>query len=217
MPGPIDSLRYAHTALDREVTDLLEAVSALGSTAAAAALADRIEFLLSFGAGHTRAEEAGLFPDLDRVVPGIAAEYLADHQAERDAADRIRSALRGCAAGDAEALGALQREFAALAEHTRAHTQRENEQVLPAVHQHFSVPEQLGMVGRIAGSFTPAEMGAMLPFIVARIDPPDRVAYLSNIARSAPPPVMVALGRGIQARLAPAEWESLVAAVPALA
>jgi hemerythrin-like domain-containing protein len=216
MPGPIDSLRFAHTALEREITDLERLVTGASAPKDAAALSDRFAFLDRFCEGHTRGEEVGLFPDLDAKIPKLSSTYVFDHGDERAAFGRIRAALDACGTGDEAALTALRREVTAFADHLLRHIRKENELVLPLVHEHFSIPEQAGMVQRVVGQFSPDDMAAAVPFMVGWLDPEDRVRYVGILANALPPPALKGVAARIKGRLDAAAWTALAGAVPAI-
>jgi hemerythrin-like domain-containing protein len=217
MPGPIDSLRFAHTALQREITELERLVMAAAAPKDAAALAERFAFLDHFCEGHTSGEELALFPELDAKVPRLSSTYLFDHVDERAAFGSIRAALERCGAGDAVALAALRRDVTALADHMHRHIRKENELVLPLVHEHFSAAEQAGIVQRVVSRFSPEDMGAVVPFMVAWLDPEDRARYVGILAGALPAPALQGIAARIKARLPEAEWSALATAVPAVA
>ena len=114
MPGPIDGLRFAHTAIERELTDLESLVSKASSPADVAALAERFAFLEKFCDGHTKGEELGLFPELDKKLPKVSATYLFDHGDERAAFARIHRDLERCASGEVEAVATLRGEVTSI-------------------------------------------------------------------------------------------------------
>lgn len=210
MPGPIDSLRFVHTALEREITELEGLVHSPNVAGERAKLTERFEFLEHVCDGHTRGEEHGLFPELDAKFPNYSRTYLFDHVDEREAFARIKAAL---AEGAPEP---LRREVTCLADHLRRHIRKENELVLPLVHEHFAAPEQGAMVGRIVSVFSPADMAKIVPFIMGWLDADDRIRYGTILAGAVPPAALAALAAHIRDRLDATAWEALVQGVPAL-
>jgi len=166
MPGPIDGLKFAHTAIERELTDLDRLVTKATSPADAAALADRFAFLERFCEGHTKGEEIGLFPTLDEKVPKLSQTYLFDHGDERAAFARIHADLARCTTDDADALPRLRSEVSKLADHVIRHIRKENELVIPLVHELFSVPEQGAIVQKVVSAFPPADMADLPTFLL---------------------------------------------------
>src|SRR5262245_5451438 len=146
MPGPIDALRFAHTAIERELLDLEKAVTSAASAADVEPLGERFAFLEKFCDGHTRGEEIGLFPELDAKLPKFSATYLFDHGDERAAFSRIHGELARCGKGEEAALGVLRVEVMKLADHVCRHIRKENELIVPLCHELFSVPEQAAIV-----------------------------------------------------------------------
>jgi hemerythrin-like domain-containing protein len=216
MSGPIDSLRFVHTALCREILDLEAIVGSATTPEQVAKVKERFAFLERFGHSHTRGEEAGLFPDLDAKVPGLSQTYVFDHADERDAFARINVHLEACAKNDAGALRPLAREVSKLADHLTRHIRKENELLIPMVLEHFTIAEQVAMVGRIVSKLTPEEMTLGVPFIVGWLDPDDRVRYVAMLASSVPAPALTQLAARIKARLDDVDWSALAKAVPAL-
>jgi hemerythrin-like domain-containing protein len=217
MPGPIDSLRFAHTAIERELIDLDRVVTAAASPAQAAEVADRFAFLEKFCDGHTRGEELGLFPELDTKLPKFSATYLFDHGDERTAFARIHEGLARCKAGDAAALAPLRAEVTKLADHVVRHIRKENELVIPLVHELFSVPEQASIVQRVVSVFTPPDLVAGGAFIIAWLDPPVRIVYGGILANVAPPPALKAMGERLKAKLSESDWSAFSSAHPGFA
>ena len=216
MQGPIDSLRFVHTALEREILDLERLVSTAKTPDEAARTKDRFEFLERLCEGHTRGEEAALFPDLDTKIPSLSRTYLFDHEDERAAFGRIRASLEACAGGDGAAVDPLVREVTKLSDHLTRHIRKENELVLPMVHAHFTHEAQAGIIGRIVAMFTAADMAQVVPFIVGWLDAADRVRYVNILAKAVPEAGFRALSGRIKERLDEAAWGALVAEVPAL-
>lgn len=216
MPGPIDSLRFAHTAIERELMDLDRLVSSASSAADVAGLAERFAFLEKFCDGHTKGEELGLFPELDAKLPKFSSTYLFDHGDERAAFARIHGLLGRCKEGDAAALASLRGEVTKLADHVLRHIRKENELVIPLVHELFGIPEQGAIVQRVVSVFSPPEMVAGATFMIAWLDPPMRVAYATILANVAPPTAVKAIGERVRAKLSEGDFRALAAAVPAL-
>ncbi len=216
MNGPIDTLRFVHTALEREIVDLERLVSVAKTPLEAAQTKDRFEFLEFLSEGHTRGEEAALFPDLDAKIPSLSRTYLFDHDDERAAFGRIRASLAACGAGDGAAVDPLVREVTKLADHLVRHIRKENELVLPLVHAHFTHEAQAGIIGRIIARFSPADMANVVPFVMAWLEPSDRVRYANVLVKAVPEAALRGLVARIQARLDEASWTALVGDVPAL-
>jgi hemerythrin-like domain-containing protein len=216
MPGPIDSLRFVHTALEREILALEENVTTAKTPEQAASLKERFEFLERFGHGHTSGEEVGLFPQIDEKIPSFSKTFVFDHGDERAAFARIGGHLASCAKGDAGAHRALVREVTKLADHMSRHIRKENELVLPIVNELFSREEQLAMIGQIIGKISPQEMAIGVPFITGWLDHDDRVAYVGILQRSVPEPAFRGLAASIKVRLDADAFAALAKAVPAL-
>ena len=216
MPGPIDALRFVHSAILAEAAALEQAAHDAGSPGDAAPLRERVALFSELVDAHTRGEEAGLFPVLAERAPKIADTYLFDHTEERALFAAMLDSLDRCAQGDAQALATLRRQTIALSEHSGSHVRKENELVLPYVAEHFPPPEQGEIVQKILSVFTPEQMAAAVPWIVRNVSLDEAVAYTGAISKAMPPPVFAKAKGWIEAGVPAERWQALVERVEGL-
>ena len=216
MPGPIDSLRFVHEAILAEADAIEAAVAEAGSPADAGELAARVAYYGSLVDRHTRGEEIGLFPALAEKVPGLAEAYVFDHRDERELFEELAGLFERCAGGDADALSRLRRQVVALSEHVHSHVRKENELVLPLVHEHFTPPEQGAMVQKILSTIPPEDMQVAVPWIVSRLRTETAVAYVRVLEGAMPPPVFAAAKGWLRNGLSAERWGALGAEIPSL-
>lgn len=217
MPGPIESLRFVHAAILAEADWLEAEVAAAPTPAAAGELADRIREYGALVDGHTRGEEAGLFPPLVERDPAIAETYLYDHVEERATFDELAALADRCREGDEQALVALRRGAVALATHAHSHVGKENELIIPRVAEAFTFPEQAAIVGDVLAVFTPEETAHAIPWIIARLDADTAAAYVAVLAHALPPEKFAVARGWIQGGISAEQWEALVEREPTLA
>lgn len=217
MPGPIDSLRFVHTAIMTEAHELESLVAAADTPSAAGALSDRIDYFGVLVNSHTKGEEVGLFPPLVERDEAIAETYLFDHVEERALFAELSSLAARCRDDDAEALARLRREMVALVTHAHSHIAKENDLILPRVSELFSAEEQGKMVGDILSTFTPEDTARAVPWIVARLDADTAAAYVNVLSVAMPPPVFEMAKGWIRDGISEEQWSALIERVPAVA
>lgn len=220
MPGPIDSLRYVHAAIEVEASALERRAREASSPAQAGALADDVAWFAEIVGYHTRGEEAGMFPPLAEKLPHVHDTYLFDHVEERELLDRIEKTCGACAeaAGDGmDALEALRRDTVALAAHAQSHIRKENELILPLVHEHFPPPEQAVMIKNILATIPAEKMAKVVPWVVERQSPDGAAAYVRGLMHAMPEPVFAQARGWIQSGIAAERWSDLTARIPELA
>jgi hemerythrin-like domain-containing protein len=199
MPGPASGIRFIHSAILREASELTRLAEAgdLDTLRARLPLYTRILHL------HIAGEEAAIFPEVQARLPDVIPPYLLEHDEER----RLRQALvdaveRGDRAAVVAAIGALR-------EHLAAHIHKENEILVPLIESHFSVEEQGAHMGKMMAQFTPADMAAALPWLVTALEPADRRAYIAMLERAAPPERVTAMLGMLRGALSAEVWDSL--------
>ena len=211
MPGPIDSLRFVHTAILAESARLERATESATSAEELRGLeADAAWFdeLVNY---HTRGEELGLFPLLAEKAPHIDDPYLFDHDSERRLLTGLREAI---ASGD---LAAARRCALLLNEHTSTHIEKENTLILPFVADTFSVPEQVAIVQTILSTIPPDKMAVAVPWIIERLPMDQAETYARALASAMPPPVFAKARGWIQSGVSSEIWADLSSRVPELA
>ncbi len=76
--GPLDSVRFVHTAIAVEAGSLEHACTG-ASPDDLPGLGERVALLARVVDGHTHAEEPSIFPALEERAPHVAATYLSGH------------------------------------------------------------------------------------------------------------------------------------------
>ena len=217
MPGPIDSLRFVHTAILTEADDLESLIGAASTPSDAGALAERIAYFGHLVDLHTNGEEVGLFPPLVERDEAIAETYLFDHVEERASFAKLTGLSERCQSDDVDALHAMRREIVALVTHVHSHVGKENDLILPRVGDLFSPEEQGQMIGAMLSTFTPEDTATSVPWIVARLEPDAAAAYVNVLAHAMPPPVFEMAKGWIRDGITDQQWSSLVERAPVVA
>lgn len=203
MPGPIDGLLFAHAAILQATSDFDAQASSDLDAAGLERLAADVEWFADVNDRHMKGEELGLFPKLAELEPHVADTYLFDHEHERGRIEALATSLKAAAAGDAEALGRARRQAHALKEHMHAHVGKENELVIPLVHEHFPPPAQVEMVQQILSTFPPPKMAEVIPWILNKTDVETGAKYIGAISNAMPPEVFAAargwINEGVEA------------------
>jgi hemerythrin-like domain-containing protein len=219
MPGPIASVRFIHTAIDREAADIERRADTLTDADGARSLAEKVAFFERVNAYHTQGEETAIFPRLEEKAKHQAPAYLMDHEEERERFQEIKSLLAQLAEGavvDGAAHARLRRQTAALRDGLALHIRKENQIIVPLLDAAFSPAEQGAMVGKAISEIPQAEMPAVLPWLVGWLDPADREAYLRELLRVLPPPVIAAAAGWLSAKLPGDAWADLRRRIPEL-
>lgn len=219
MPGPIASVRFIHTAIDREAADIEQRADKLTDADGARSLAEKVAFFERVNAYHTKGEETAIFPRLEEKVQHQSPAYLMDHEEERAQFQEIKSLLAELAGGatvNGSVHGRLKRQTAALRDALALHIRKENQIIVPLLDAAFSPPEQGAMVSKAVSEIPQAEMPAVLPWLVGWLDPDDREAYLRELMRVLPPPVIAAASGWLSAKLPGDAWTDLRRRIPEL-
>lgn len=211
MPGPINALRYVHSAILSESDRIDEAAAGATTGDDLAALADDVAFFEDLVLLHTTGEELGLFPVLAEAAPHIDETYLFDHEDERKTFSALRDAL---ASGD---LHAARRAAVLLRGHAHSHIEKENTLILPFVDENFAPPDQGAMLGNILSTIPPEKMPAVVPWIIERISPDDAESYVTVLEAAMPPEVFSAAKGWIRDGVSDEVWSDLSSRLPHLA
>jgi hypothetical protein len=210
MPGPINALRYVHTAILNESDRIDQAAADARTGDELVALAADVAFFEDLVLLHTRGEEIGLFPKLAELAPHIDETYLHDHVDERETFTALRAAI------DAADLTAARRAALALREHAHSHVTKENTYILPLVDERFGAPEQGAMLGEILSTIPPEKMPKVVPWIIDRVPADDAESYVRVLEGAMPPEVFGAAKSWIREGVAPETWTELSSRLPQL-
>ncbi len=210
MPGPINALRFVHTAILTESDRLDRAAADAQSGGDLAPLADDVEFFEDLVLLHTRGEEIGLFPVIAEMAPHIDETYLHDHVDERETFAALRQAV------DAADLVEARRAAVVLREHAHSHIAKENTYILPFVDDHVEPPRQGEMLGHILSTIPPEKMARVVPWIIDRIPIDDAAHYVTVLEGALPPEAFDAAKGWIRDSVAPDTWSELTSRLPQL-
>jgi hemerythrin-like domain-containing protein len=189
MPGPIDTLRFVHSAIVAEAVRLEERAHGDLDEHLAASLREDVAFLGGLLDAHTKGEEVGLFPRLDEKLPHYSDGYLFDHEDERALFAELDGLLKRAAEGDEAAWPLARRELVALRCNATAHVSKENGLVLPLVCELFSPEEQVAMIQNILSTIDPASMPRIVPWIFNRVSADEAEGYARALHKAMPPEV----------------------------
>jgi len=211
MGGPINALRFVHSAILHESACVDDAMAAATGADDLASMADDVELFEELVLRHTSGEELGMFPVLAELAPHIDDTYLYDHEEERATFATLREAI---AAGDVEA---AQRAAISLRTHASAHIEKENTLILPFIEEQLPPPEQGAMVGKILSTIPPERQPVLVPWIVERLSTDDAAAYVSVLEAAMPPEVFTAATGWIRDAVSSDTWSGLTQRLPQLA
>lgn len=211
MQGPINTLRFVHTAILNESDRIDDAATAATSADVLSAIEDDVAFFEDLVLHHTRGEEIGLFPVLAELAPHIDETYLYDHEDERTTFAGLRAAI---ADGD---VTAARRAAVVLREHAHSHIEKENTLILPFVDEHVAASEQGAMLGEILSTIPPEKMSKVVPWIINRVPVDDAERYVTVLEGAMPPEVFTAARGWIRDGVEPDILAELAGRLPRLA
>ena len=211
MPGPINALRFVHTAILAESDRIDDAAATASGADDLAALADDVAFFEDLVLLHTRGEELGLFPVLAEMAPHIDETYLFDHEDERRTFADLRQAITD------NDLTTARRAAVVLRQHSHSHIEKENTLILPFVDENVDPPKQGEMLGNILSTIPPEKMPAVVPWIIERISPDEAEAYVTVLESAMPPEVFGAAKGWIRDGVSEGVWNELSSRLPQLA
>lgn len=210
MAGPINILRFVHTAILEESNRIDDAATSADGPDDLAAIADDVAFFDELVLLHTKGEEVGLFPVVAEMAPHIDETYLFDHESERETFSALGSAISD---GD---LGAARRSAVVLREHAHTHIEKENTLILPFVDENIAPADQGAMLGEILSTIPPEKMSAVVPWIIERIPIDDAEAYIRALEGAMPEPAFAAAKGWIREGITADVWTELSRRLPHL-
>ncbi len=210
MSGPINALRFVHSAILAESDRIDEAAASATSGDDLTSLADDVAFFEDLVLLHTRGEEQGLFPVVAEAAPHIDETYLFDHEDERRTFAALRTAIGG------RDLASAQRAAVVLREHAHCHIEKENTLILPFVDEHFAPEDQGVMLGNILSTIPAEKMQQVVPWIIDRVSADEAEAYVTVLEGAMPPEVFAAAKGWIRDGVSPAAWDELSSRMPHL-
>ncbi|MGE4619254.1 MAG: hemerythrin domain-containing protein [Planctomycetota bacterium] len=199
-----DNFVYVHRALRRDLARIIA-----GGTDLFVSDFPRFARILE---KHSELEDSLFFPALEQRAPGSTGESSDQHQQIEHRVAQL-AALAGGTGSEVDSQAAL----IELQELLLAHLEEEEQQVMPAMMDHFEAAEIWALDGKIMEFCSPEFMQEMMPWWFSHIDAADRVCVAQNMAVGVPPDFLPVLCQWIAAGLDEAEWDELVEQVPALA
>ncbi len=220
--SPIAGIRFVHTAIRRETSEIEKIASTLSSPVEAEKLAARVEMLAHEIHLHTQGEELSIFPTLETKEANIAVHYVFDHHREDELLKNVKElaeALKGESTESkaSELRSELRRAATSLRYHAQLHIKKEEEIIVPMVQKHFAPPEQGAIVKDLLSRYRPEELSKTLPWTITWLDADDREKYVRIMQAGMPPQAFVALKGWLKNGTPPEVWSDLSTRVPELA
>lgn len=223
MAGPMQMYLYVHDAILRQVAEYEEMAKELNRDAAddVAAFADRIAWFHTMVKVHEHTEEEVLFPALDARHQYLAEAYAYDHDDFEPHVfglmdEAIAGLKRSEGNGDRRDYARLvYRQAVALNEHMRLHISKENELLLPKLEAEFSVEEQAGIAGAMAGLVDPPLMGQMVGWMYRGQSVQDREGMVRFLMRILPAEAFAGISTMLAGQSEEA-WAELARRIPEL-
>jgi hemerythrin-like domain-containing protein len=212
---PAEGVRFIHTAIQRDVRQIEALARAARSKSDLGVLKERAAYFAHVNELHTRGEEAGPFAELEARAPHVRDAYLFDHEDDRRLVGELLAEIDRSAEKSAPT-EALVRLAVALTEHVDLHVRKENEVLVPLITKLFTPPEQGAAVGKMIGSFSPADLERAFPWIFGHLDPADRVAYLRMLSKVMPAERFPTVAKWIKAGVSAEVWSGIVTGAPEL-
>jgi hemerythrin-like domain-containing protein len=210
MAGPLGAVKFIHNAIRQDIKDIKSDVSTVATLGAGnlEGAGKRFAFLEEVLGIHERAEETHLFPAISAKVAGTGEHYERTHRE----IDQVRTGLRAAlAANNAEDANA---RLTDLRDRMDAHLDEEETVLLPLFDEHFSIPEQGAIVGKMAEEMPAERMGEVLTWILRLVSNDDRAAYLGVLSKAMPPQVFAGVRKLASEVIPPADWQVVSAQVP---
>ena len=185
MTDALDAYRYFHLALVAEARELATILGeSLGDDRARVdAAAHRFAFFQQVNAVHEAAEEAFLFPVIEKRAPHATDAFAFDHSsAERlydeiaDALDDLRAAERNTPPVDLA--NAVTRRVCALEQLVVLHSDKENELLVPIVAQNTSPEERQDIMRGMFGRAGPDLGPRIVSWMFGQLSTEDRAGFL---------------------------------------
>jgi hemerythrin-like domain-containing protein len=127
----VGSYYHIHTAISGELLKLEAHAKSLNPNNAEAigGFAGHFGMLSAIQEAHSHEEEEGVWPEIEKRLPGLTSTFLFDHEGERKYMAEIKSALETLQGGGdkGDATDRLYRNTVALASHLIHHMAKENE------------------------------------------------------------------------------------------
>jgi hypothetical protein len=164
--------------------------------------------LLHAHAGH---EEAGIFPSMQSIDPGLIRALIDDHQEIRRRLTSITKRAEELGATDPPAqrllLGAqINREVNEFFAFYLTHMNKEEVTIVPEMKEHFTDAQLGAMQGAIMGSMPPERAASYLKWMLPSLSLGELTGMLTGLKLSSPPELMKFIAGIGAANVDPARW-----------
>jgi hypothetical protein len=211
MVGPIDAIAAFHNAFRRDMTTIDAAALALArGDAGQESNFRRFQFFNEMLVWHAHGEEAGIFPELERVAPLVAEAYVVDHRGLDKAFDALSAAV---SAGDRLAAA---RAAAAFKFHLDIHLDKEDVHLYRLVRERVPAPDQARAVGIMAGSIPADRFADVIAWLYPLLGIQDRENTTRIWQMLMPAPVFAGAVQLVRKTLGD-DWPELARRIPELA
>ena len=223
MTDALDAYRYFHSALVEEARELATILSeSLGDDRARVdVVAHRFAFFQQVNAVHEAAEEAFLFPAIEKRVPHATDAFAFDHSSSErlyseitDALDELRAAERDTPPVDLA--NAVTRRVCALEELVVLHSDKENELLVPIVVRSTSPEERQDIMRGMIRQAGP-DLGPLIgPWVFGHLSTQDREGFLRVTSQLFPREEFDAMVESLAASVGPEAWNDVLERMPEL-
>jgi len=163
---------------------------------------------------HATDEDQVMFPESAKVAPTLTAALIEDHHelARRELA--LTEGMRNILALEAPAArlveGArLNREANQLFGAYLTHMNREDDELVPLLQEHFTDSQLVAMRTTIIARMPPERLFAIVGEMVPSMTPAELVEFFGSVRQSAPAPMITALADLCARKLDPARWAAV--------
>ncbi len=223
MTDALDAYRYFHSALVAEARALATILGeSLGDDRARVdAAAQRFAFFQQVNAVHEAAEEAFLFPAIEKQVPHATDAFAFDHSSSErlyseitDALDELRAAERDTPPVDLA--NAVTRRVCALEQLVVLHSDKENELLVPFVEQNASEEEQREIMRGMFGQAGPDLGPQIVSWMFGHLSAEDRAGFLRVATLLFPRERLDAMIEALAVSVSSEAWNDVLERMPEL-
>ena len=212
MSGPLRSLVFVHTALRNELNDLANLAHAVArSENDIEVLKERFDWATYALHYHAAGEDAALFPAVEAKHPGVAMTFDDDHQTDDALVAEMKQLLEATNVQDN--LGRIARLADQLADRASLHMDKEERLLVPFVEEHFSMEEQVAILGGMMKAFPPEFMLKGIPWIFSHLDESLRISYATALKGAMPTEPFAMHMSNVEKQLGSEEWAPIAAAI----
>ncbi|MFZ1023285.1 MAG: hemerythrin domain-containing protein [Thermoplasmata archaeon] len=160
---------------------------------------------------HATDEEKSIFNHTDKVARALTASLIADHheltRRELELTKSAHQILEMGSADDRVVAGVrLNADANELFATYLGHMNREETELMPLMHQHFTDAEIVAMARQIIGGLPPERMMAILSYMLPSLNVSELSDFVGSMRETAPPPVAKAVTELAAVKVDPARW-----------